>query len=62
MKNLKENFFGISNLTKEESVEIAGGIGFLASVAAGAIIAGVAEVISDWDNFERGLTGQPYKE
>lgn len=36
--------------------------GFWGAVAAGLIIAAGAEIISDWDNFERGLTGQPYKE
>jgi len=30
---------------------------FLLAVAAGAVIA----IVNDWDNFERGLSGKPYK-
>lgn len=49
-------------LKLSEQKNITGGFAFLATIAAGLIIAAGTEIISDWDNFERGFSGQPYKE
>ena len=52
----------MKELNCEELKEVDGGVfgvdDLLLCVAAGAVLA----IINDWDNFERGLTGQAYKE
>lgn len=53
MDNLQE-------LTINEMKETHGGLGFLATVAAGIIIGAAIEIMSDWENFENGLSGRPY--
>ncbi len=57
--NLKQ--YGVQKIQVVEMKEIDGGFfgvdDFLLAVAAGAVLA----VINDWDNFERGLSGRPYK-
>ena len=37
-------------------------LGDVLVIAIGLAIAAGTAIINDWDNFERGLTGQPYKE
>jgi hypothetical protein len=49
-----------SNLTEisiSESAGINGG-GIIPTLIAGLIIAGGAQIISDWDNFKNGLAGR----
>lgn len=60
MKNLNE--LGVQEMDALEMKEKNGGLGFLATVLAGSAIAAVAAVINDWDNFERGLCGEPCKQ
>lgn len=49
----------MKELNKNELMEVDGG---WIRVAIGAGIAAIAAIINDWDNFERGLMGAPYKE
>jgi hypothetical protein len=58
MKNLEIRSSSFTELTKKEQQEITGGnwgVNFWGPVLAQA----VKEIVSDWDNFKRGLTGQP---
>jgi len=49
----------MKELEKSELMEVDGGfLPWLIAVG----IAAIGQVISDWDNFERGLLGKPYKE
>lgn len=61
MKDFDFKVSGIQELSDKKLKEYNGGLfgidDFLVGVAIGAAIA----IINDWDNFERGLTGQPYK-
>jgi len=57
MKNLDLNALGVEEITKKEMVETDGGF-LLGGIALAAVVA----IINDWDNFERGLSGKPYKE
>ena len=61
MEKLDLDCFGVKEITKNELREIDGGVfgidDLILTIAAGAVIA----VINDWDNFERGLSGQPYQ-
>lgn len=59
MNNLKEMELVELNHNNEKNIN---GGSILGAIAAGLVIAAGAEIIGDWDNFERGLTGQPYKE
>ena len=36
-------------------------IGIGGCILIGAAVATITEIIDDWDNFERGLTGEPYQ-
>lgn len=56
MKNVKD--YGVQEMNQDEMKLITGGLGFLAFVVAGIIISAAVEIISDWDNFIGGLTGQ----
>jgi hypothetical protein len=51
----------MKELEKDELINTNGGFfgwdDFLVGIAVGAVLA----IINDWDNFERGFTGQPYK-
>lgn len=62
MKNFETSNFGVRELNTDEATKIDGGFPILGTIAAGLVIAAGTAVINDWDNFERGLTGQPYKE
>jgi bacteriocin-like protein len=44
-------------LSEHELAEINGG-GIVPSLLAGLIIAGVVQIISDWDNFKNGIAGR----
>jgi lactobin A/cerein 7B family class IIb bacteriocin len=62
MKNVVDvQIPNIREMDKKELTQIEGGLigldDFLIGVAIGAAIA----IIQDWDNFERGFTGKPYK-
>lgn len=62
MNNLNE--MGLEELKKSDKVCVTGGgpitfAAWAATVAGGLIIAAGAEIISDWDNFKRGLAGEP---
>ena len=61
MKTFDLNAMGVVEMAKRGLVRTDGGVfgidDFLVAIAAGAVIA----IINDWDNFERGLTGKPYK-
>lgn len=56
----KLNEVGLIELSHSEQQKLTGGI--LGVIVAGLAIAAGAEIIGDWDNFERGLSGEPYKE
>ena len=49
----------MKELEKSELMEVDGGV-LPWVIAVG--IAAIVQVISDWDNFERGFLGKPYKE
>jgi lactobin A/cerein 7B family class IIb bacteriocin len=51
----------MKELEKNELMEVEGGLLFWATVAAGILIGAAIAIINDWDNFERGITGEPYK-
>ena len=53
------NDLGVQELKRDETISVNGGFGILAAIAIGCAIAAFAEVVGDWDNFERGLTGKP---
>jgi hypothetical protein len=58
MKNLINHTPALTELTMEEQREITGGnwgVNFWAPILGQA----VKEIVSDWDNFKRGLAGQP---
>lgn len=58
MKNLVKQTSVLTDLTVDEQREITGGnwgINFWGPIVAQA----VKEIVSDWDNFKRGLAGQP---
>lgn len=61
MKRFDLNELGIQKMNFLEMKKNDGGLfgidDFLLAVAAGAVIA----IVNDWDNFERGLSGKPYK-
>ncbi len=54
-KNLNVDEFGITELNQTESKELGGGGWFIPALAAAAIY----QIMADWDNFKRGLAGQP---
>jgi|GEM_PF-863757 len=54
-ENDMENMRELSNYELES---INGGLGFLATVAAGIIVGSAIAVINDWDNFKAGLKGE----
>ena len=58
MKKLEIEKYGLQALGDEDAKMTNGG--FIATVIAGCMIAAFVEVIRDWDNFERGLKGEPY--
>jgi hypothetical protein len=49
----------VAELNAQETQETEGGIGILATIAAGLIISAGVEIIQDWDNFKAGLNGEP---
>jgi hypothetical protein len=61
MNNLNET--GLKNLSNREKLETTGGCGgictFFALSAAAAVGAAANEIVKDWDNFKRGLAGEP---
>ena len=58
MKNFDLNACGVAEMQQQEMSETNGGIFWLIPVVIGA---GIIEIMSDWDNFERGFSGQPYQ-
>ena len=58
MKKLEIEQCGLQVLSSEEKKKTNGGI--LGTIIAGCAIAAFVEIIRDWDNFERGLKGEPY--
>ncbi len=61
MNSLKTTPKGLIALSKKEVKEVNGGLGLLPAIVVGCIIAAFAEIVSDWDNFERGFKGEPYQ-
>ncbi len=51
----------VQELGREELKEVDGGIFGIDDFLVGVAIAAVVAIVNDWDNFERGLTGKPYK-
>ncbi|MCP4312627.1 MAG: hypothetical protein GY790_15300 [Bacteroidetes bacterium] len=50
---------GFSEISQSEQQEINGGlISIVAALIVVAVGAGIAEIISDWDNFKNGLCGR----
>lgn len=60
MRNLEIKDLHYEDLSSKQMSEISGG-GFGLTLLLGALVATVEEIISDWDNFERGLSGQKYQ-
>jgi hypothetical protein len=58
MRSITLNELNLEELEAGEAIETNGGL-FWAAVAAGAAIAAITQVIQDWDNFKRGITGEP---
>lgn len=58
MKNLELQGVCLRELAPEEQLEINGG-GFGLEALGGLLLAIAKEVLSDWENFKRGLSGQP---
>lgn len=58
MKNLELQDVCLKELAPEEQLEINGG-SFGLEVLGGLLLAIAKEVLSDWENFKRGLAGQP---
>lgn len=56
MENI--NILDLEELNELQLRNVTGG-GFFVIVAAGITIAAAAEIISDWDNFKRGLRNEP---
>jgi len=52
----------MKELNERELRNIEGGFIIWAVVCGAMLVASFSEVIGDWNNFERGLTGQSYKE
>jgi len=50
---------GVQEMSAQEAMKIEGGGGFWGPVAGGLIIATFVAVIADWDNFKKGLKGEP---
>ena len=52
----------MKELEKSELLIIEGGVfPWLVAIAVGVAIGAFNEIFKDWDNFERGLTGEPYQ-
>jgi lactobin A/cerein 7B family class IIb bacteriocin len=52
----------MKELEKNDLQEIEGGIiPWLVAVAIGVTIGAINEIFKDWDNFERGIQGEPYQ-
>jgi hypothetical protein len=63
IKKLNHQSFNVSVLDYEDLKTRNGGdFGIGAAILVGCAIATFAEVIGEWDNFERGFTGKPCKE
>jgi COMC family len=56
MKSTK-NIKAFQELDQSELIMISGGVFWY--IVGGIVVAMAREVISDWDNFKAGLTGQP---
>jgi len=56
MESIK-NIRDFQELNQSELIDISGG--FIWYIVGGLAIAIAKEVMSDWDNFKAGLTGQP---
>lgn len=52
------NSLALDELERHQMREIDGG-SFIKATLAGIVIASVAEIIQDWDNFKAGLRDQP---
>jgi hypothetical protein len=50
----------MKELIKNELREVDGGFIIWPVVCGAMLISLFSEVVGDWENFERGLTGQPY--
>ncbi len=59
MKSLDLKQMGVQELDAKEMKKTNGGLGFLGVVGAGLLIAAGTAIINDWDNFKRGLAGEP---
>jgi len=59
MKNLNE--FGVKEMNAKEMKKTDGGepISIGVAIAIGLAIAAGTAIINDWDNFKRGLAGEP---
>jgi hypothetical protein len=49
----------LRELTIDEQKEINGGVFGIDDLIIGIAVGAALEIISDWDNFKRGLAGQP---
>lgn len=49
----------VRSLTKEELREVNGGVFGLDDLLIGVAVGACIQIMSDWDNFKRGLSGRP---
>jgi lactobin A/cerein 7B family class IIb bacteriocin len=51
----------MKELDKSELLIIDGGVVWFVAIAIGVAIGGICGILSDWDNLERGIKGEPYQ-
>ena len=52
----------MKELDKDELQVVEGGMfQWIIAIAVGAAIGAINEIYKDWDNFERGIKGEPYQ-
>ncbi|MCK9414327.1 MAG: class IIb bacteriocin, lactobin A/cerein 7B family [Prolixibacteraceae bacterium] len=51
----------MKELNRVELAEINGGVVWFVAIAIGVAIGGICGILSDWDNLERGIKGEPYQ-
>lgn len=58
---LNEKTLYLQKIDKTDLMQVEGGLFGIDDFLVGVAVAAAVAIINDWDNFERGLTGQPYK-
>jgi len=55
------NTLELRELNSNEIEKVSGGCGGLCILSVGLTVMAATEIVSDWDNFKRGLRGEPEK-